>query len=92
MCARFFFISDGECFACTYRENLLKYQLVLIVMLYKHFVGILNQIRLKRQQLDKDSTHWYRNCGMVRTSKKILLIFTWIVLKKIQNIKTVNIY
>ncbi|XP_075225177.1 rad, Gem/Kir family member 3 [Lycorma delicatula] len=70
---------DGKCLACTYRAKFIEISVGINHNVDELLVGILNQIRLKREQGDKDtSSHWYKNRGMVRASMKARQMFTWI--------------
>ncbi|XP_039283633.1 GTP-binding protein REM 1 [Nilaparvata lugens] len=71
---------DGKCLACTYRAKFIEISVGINHNVDELLVGILTQIRLKRQHGDKETggSHWYKNRGMVRASMKARQMFTWI--------------
>ncbi|XP_054285799.1 GTP-binding protein GEM-like isoform X2 [Macrosteles quadrilineatus] len=70
---------DGKCLACTYRAKFIEISVGINHNVDELLVGILNQIRMKRANADKESgSHWYKSRGVVRASMKARQMFTWI--------------
>ncbi|XP_047026637.1 GTP-binding protein REM 1 isoform X1 [Helicoverpa zea] len=75
---------DGKCLACTYKAKFIEVSVGINHNVDELLVGILNQIRLKRQQYtaeggrESSPAHWYKSRGVVRASMKARQMFTWI--------------
>nr|CAD7408759.1 unnamed protein product [Timema poppensis] len=70
---------DGKCLACTYRAKFIEISVGISHNIDELLVGILNQIRLKLANAEREtSAHWYRSRGVVRASMKARQMFTWI--------------
>ncbi|XP_050351748.1 GTP-binding protein REM 1 [Nymphalis io] len=75
---------DGKCLACTYKAKFIEVSVGINHNVDELLVGILNQIRLKRQQYSADGgresspAHWYKSRGVVRASMKARQMLTWI--------------
>ncbi|XP_037294789.1 GTP-binding protein REM 1 [Manduca sexta] len=75
---------DGKCLACTYKAKFIEVSVGINHNVDELLVGILNQIRLKKQQYSADGgresspAHWYKSRGVVRASMKARQMFTWI--------------
>lgn len=76
--------TDGKCLACTYKAKFIEVSVGINHNVDELVVGILNQIRLKRQQYSAEGgresspAHWYKSRGVVRASMKARQMFTWI--------------
>ncbi|XP_022830319.1 GTP-binding protein REM 1 [Spodoptera litura] len=75
---------DGKCLACTYKAKFIEVSVGINHNVDELLVGILNQIRLKKQQYtaeggrESSPAHWYKSRGVVRASMKARQMFTWI--------------
>ncbi|XP_065211874.1 GTP-binding protein GEM [Planococcus citri] len=74
---------DGKCLACTFRVKYVEISVGINHNVDELLVGILNQIRLKKQHCEQQqnvsSNHrWYKNRAVVRASMKARQMFTWI--------------
>ncbi|XP_075979020.1 rad, Gem/Kir family member 3 [Anticarsia gemmatalis] len=90
---------DGKCLACTYKAKFIEVSVGINHNVDELLVGILNQIRLKRQQYQESGresspAHWYKSRGVVRASMKARQMFTWIFGKedsKFKNCENLNV-
>lgn len=91
---------DGKCLACTYKAKFIEVSVGINHNVDELLVGILNQIRLKRQQYSAEGgresspAHWYKSRGVVRASMKARQMFTWIFGKedsKFKNCENLNV-
>ncbi|XP_045450599.1 ras-related protein Rap-2b [Melitaea cinxia] len=91
---------DGKCLACTYKAKFIEVSVGINHNVDELLVGILNQIRLKRQQYSADGgresspAHWYKSRGVVRASMKARQMLTWIFGKedsKFKNCENLNV-
>nr|CAD7587756.1 unnamed protein product [Timema genevievae] len=56
---------DGKCLACTYRAKFIEISVGISHNIDELLVGILNQIRLKLANAEREtSAHWYRSRGV----------------------------
>ncbi|CAG4962913.1 unnamed protein product [Colias eurytheme] len=75
---------DGKCLACTYKAKFIEVSVGINHNVDELLVGILNQIRLKKQQYSAEGgresspAHWYKSRGVVRASMKARQMLTWI--------------
>lgn len=75
---------DGKCLACTYKAKFIEVSVGINHNVDELLVGILNQIRLKKQHYSAEGgresspAHWYKSRGVVRASMKARQMFTWI--------------
>ncbi|XP_011173270.1 GTP-binding protein RAD isoform X1 [Solenopsis invicta] len=75
---------DGKCLACTYRAKFVEVSVAINHNVDELLVGILNQIRLKVVQENRNSggsegsAHWYKSRGVVRASMKARQMLTWL--------------
>ncbi|XP_026327892.1 GTP-binding protein REM 1 [Hyposmocoma kahamanoa] len=75
---------DGKCLACTYKAKFIEISVGINHNVNELLVGILKQIRLKRQQYSAEGgresspAHWYKSRGVVRASMKARQMFSWI--------------
>ncbi|CAK1544883.1 unnamed protein product [Leptosia nina] len=75
---------DGKCLACTYKAKFIEVSVGINHNVDELLVGILNQIRLKKQQFSAEGgresspAHWYKSRGVVRASMKARQMLTWI--------------
>ncbi|XP_026733626.1 uncharacterized protein LOC113497969 [Trichoplusia ni] len=91
---------DGKCLACTYKAKFIEVSVGINHNVDELLVGILTQIRLKRQQYSAEGgresspAHWYKSRGVVRASMKARQMFTWIFGKedsKFKNCENLNV-
>ncbi|XP_035445153.1 GTP-binding protein REM 1 [Spodoptera frugiperda] len=91
---------DGKCLACTYKAKFIEVSVGINHNVDELLVGILNQIRLKKQQYtaeggrESSPAHWYKSRGVVRASMKARQMFTWIFGKedsKFKNCENLNV-
>ncbi|VVC95821.1 unnamed protein product [Leptidea sinapis] len=91
---------DGKCLACTYKAKFIEVSVGINHNVDELLVGILNQIRLKKQQYSMEGgretspAHWYRSRGVVRASMKARQMLTWIFGKedsKFKNCENLNV-
>ncbi|XP_041987773.1 GTP-binding protein REM 1 [Aricia agestis] len=91
---------DGKCMACTYKAKFIEVSVGINHNVDELLVGILNQIRLKKQQYSADGgresspAHWYKSRGVVRASMKARQMLTWIFGKedsKFKNCENLNV-
>lgn len=94
------FVSDGKCLACTYKAKFVEVSVGINHNVDELLVGILNQIRLKKQQYSAEGgresspAHWYKSRGVVRASMKARQMLTWIFGKedsKFKNCENFNV-
>lgn len=73
-------VLDGKCLACTFRVKYIEISVGINHNVDELLVGTLNQIRLKKQHADQEtSSHqWYKSRGIIRASMKARQMFTWI--------------
>ncbi|XP_063382278.1 GTP-binding protein REM 1 [Cydia fagiglandana] len=91
---------DGKCLACTYKAKFVEVSVGINHNVDELLVGILNQIRLKKQQYSAEGgresspAHWYKSRGVVRASMKARQMLTWIFGKedsKFKNCENLNV-
>ncbi|XP_023940940.1 GTP-binding protein REM 1 [Bicyclus anynana] len=91
---------DGKCLACTYKAKFIEVSVGINHNVDELLVGILNQIRLKKQQYSAEGgresspAHWYKSRGVVRASMKARQMLTWIFGKedtKFKNCENLNV-
>ncbi|XP_073946823.1 rad, Gem/Kir family member 3 [Choristoneura fumiferana] len=91
---------DGKCLACTYKAKFVEVSVGINHNVDELLVGILNQIRLKKQQYSAEGgresspAHWYKSRGVVRASMKARQMLTWIFGKedsKFKNCENFNV-
>ncbi|KAF9811617.1 hypothetical protein SFRURICE_005816 [Spodoptera frugiperda] len=93
-------LTHGKCLACTYKAKFIEVSVGINHNVDELLVGILNQIRLKKQQYtaeggrESSPAHWYKSRGVVRASMKARQMFTWIFGKedsKFKNCENLNV-
>ncbi|XP_049874275.1 GTP-binding protein REM 1 [Pectinophora gossypiella] len=91
---------DGKCLACTYKAKFIEVSVGINHNVDELLVGILTQIRLKKQQYSAEGgresspAHWYKSRGVVRASMKARQMLTWIFGKedsKFKNCENLNV-
>ncbi|KAI5637474.1 ras family domain-containing protein [Phthorimaea operculella] len=91
---------DGKCLACTYKAKFIEVSVGINHNVDELLVGILTQIRLKKQQFSAEGgresspAHWYKSRGVVRASMKARQMLTWIFGKedsKFKNCENLNV-
>lgn len=88
-------VQDGKCLACTFRIKFTEISVVINHNVDELLVGILTQIRLKKDHSDHDpSTNtWYKGRGITRATMKARQMITWIFGKedtKFKNCENLN--